>query len=398
MNNKPLTDSVRATLRDVELTPEEKAALLFSLHAEMERSPILEKSSTGGVRMDDPKRHLSHNNIIMKIQKRKFIPVVVLASLLVGGTVSYAAERTLPGDVLYPVKIHVNERVRTSLAVSAKAKAEISATLAERRLDEAAALQSEGRLDAEARTELRQRFDDHEERAEDNIKIIARTDAGEAARIESDLRLRIKEHSSILGALEINLNNEDESGDDDMRNNENENGDLRARATTSISTSASHSGDDDRRGEDRKDESRDSDDDSGLLDIRINSSTSINDTDDERDNDEDDDDYRDQGDAQRTPTPPPPTPKTDPAPTPVITVKTFTLAQVAIHNNAISCYTTINGSVYDITSYIPHHPGGVAAISAVCGKDGTSMFQGQHSGNPKPENILASFKIGILAQ
>jgi predicted heme/steroid binding protein len=86
---------------------------------------------------------------------------------------------------------------------------------------------------------------------------------------------------------------------------------------------------------------------------------------------------------------------TTPAPiTP--TTKTFTLAEVATHNNAQSCYTTISGGVYDVTTYVPMHKGGSAAILAICGKDGSSLFSGQHAGQPKPEQMLASFKIGAL--
>jgi len=94
------------------------------------------------------------------------------------------------------------------------------------------------------------------------------------------------------------------------------------------------------------------------------------------------------------------------APTPVVTspapvapsAKTFTLAEVSTHANAQSCYTTVSGSVYDVTTYIPVHKGGSAAILAICGKDGSSLFAGQHAGEPKPEQMLASFKIGTLAQ
>ncbi len=78
------------------------------------------------------------------------------------------------------------------------------------------------------------------------------------------------------------------------------------------------------------------------------------------------------------------------------TKKTFTLAEVAQHSTKTSCYTTIGGKVYDITSYIPRHPGGESKIMKICGKDGTSLFEDQHGGQPKPETILKSFEIGTL--
>lgn len=76
----------------------------------------------------------------------------------------------------------------------------------------------------------------------------------------------------------------------------------------------------------------------------------------------------------------------------------FTMAQVATHNNASSCYSAINGIVYDLTTWINRHPGGSARILSICGKDGSSAFNGQHAGEPRPEQILAGFQVGALVQ
>lgn len=80
------------------------------------------------------------------------------------------------------------------------------------------------------------------------------------------------------------------------------------------------------------------------------------------------------------------------------TISTFTLADVEKHNTKDSCYTTVRGSVYDVTAWISKHPGGEKAILSICGKDGTAVFEGKHGGQPRPENELSSFKIGTLAQ
>jgi cytochrome b involved in lipid metabolism len=77
------------------------------------------------------------------------------------------------------------------------------------------------------------------------------------------------------------------------------------------------------------------------------------------------------------------------------TSATYTLAQVAMHNSASDCWTTINGSVYNITPFIPDHPGG-DRILVVCGVDGTSAFEAQHSDNRQANAELATLKIGIL--
>ena len=89
---------------------------------------------------------------------------------------------------------------------------------------------------------------------------------------------------------------------------------------------------------------------------------------------------------------------TNPVPTNAVQVKTFTIAEVATHADLTSCYSIINGSVYDLTSWIPKHPGGERAIKSICGKDGTDGFNGKHGGKPQQESILATFKIGTLTR
>jgi cytochrome b involved in lipid metabolism len=88
------------------------------------------------------------------------------------------------------------------------------------------------------------------------------------------------------------------------------------------------------------------------------------------------------------------TPSTEPvAPSPVYTMQTVTL-----HGNATSCWTAINGKVYDLTSFVGKHPGGERKILSLCGIDGTKKFMGQHGGDTKPEKVLASFFLGPLTQ
>jgi cytochrome b involved in lipid metabolism len=77
---------------------------------------------------------------------------------------------------------------------------------------------------------------------------------------------------------------------------------------------------------------------------------------------------------------------------------TFTMTDVAKHNSAESCYSAINGGVYDLTNWIDKHPGGSKAILSLCGKDGSDSFNGKHGGQPRPMSELANFKIGILTQ
>ncbi len=80
------------------------------------------------------------------------------------------------------------------------------------------------------------------------------------------------------------------------------------------------------------------------------------------------------------------------------TAGTYTLADIAKHNSPSSCYTAVSGGVYDLTPFINQHRGGSQAILSLCGIDGTAKFMAQHGGQGRPEQELASLKIGTLAK
>jgi hypothetical protein len=87
---------------------------------------------------------------------------------------------------------------------------------------------------------------------------------------------------------------------------------------------------------------------------------------------------------------------TPPAPIPAPTPSGYTMTQVRQHASAASCWSAVNGSVYDLTSWINQHPGGSEAILGLCGRDGSATFNDQHGGQRRPANELAGFRIGAL--
>lgn len=58
----------------------------------------------------------------------------------------------------------------------------------------------------------------------------------------------------------------------------------------------------------------------------------------------------------------------------------FSESDVAMHATRDDCWTIISDKVYDITSYIPRHPGGSEILRA-CGTDGTTLFTTRTSPN-----------------
>lgn len=84
----------------------------------------------------------------------------VLLLVLVGGT-SYAAQGSIPGDLLYPIKVRVNEPLRVALATDDSARAQTEATIATTRVDEAQTLAAKGKLNVSVSKELKKDFDAH---------------------------------------------------------------------------------------------------------------------------------------------------------------------------------------------------------------------------------------------
>jgi hypothetical protein len=100
-----------------------------------------------------------------------------------------------------------------------------------------------------------------------------------------------------------------------------------------------------------------------------------------------------------TPAAPAATPTPSPTPTAEVTTQTgYTMEKVRENNSASSCWSIINGNVYDLTKWISSHPGGRSAITGICGRDGTSSFNGRHRGDGGPASVLTGYLLGPLAK
>ncbi|MCR4311976.1 MAG: cytochrome b5 domain-containing protein [Candidatus Uhrbacteria bacterium] len=76
----------------------------------------------------------------------------------------------------------------------------------------------------------------------------------------------------------------------------------------------------------------------------------------------------------------------------------YTMAEVESHGTGESCWATINGGVYDLTTWVNSHPGGPLAILALCGENGTTVFNAVHGGSAPQEDKLAEYKIGTFVE
>ncbi|KAH9944503.1 uncharacterized protein BXZ73DRAFT_87388 [Epithele typhae] len=76
--------------------------------------------------------------------------------------------------------------------------------------------------------------------------------------------------------------------------------------------------------------------------------------------------------------------------------KTFSLDQVASHNSPSSCWVIISNNVYDVTEFLPSHPGGTKIILKYGGKDATSAYEPIHPPDALEKNLPPEKHLGQL--
>jgi len=95
------------------------------------------------------------------------------------------------------------------------------------------------------------------------------------------------------------------------------------------------------------------------------------------------------------------TPSATPSATPTAKATTasagYTMEKVRANNNEASCWSVIDGNVYDLTKWIGSHPGGRGNILSLCGKNGTAEFASKHRGDSNPQTRLKGYLLGPLA-
>ncbi|CAG8463716.1 235_t:CDS:2 [Dentiscutata erythropus] len=77
-------------------------------------------------------------------------------------------------------------------------------------------------------------------------------------------------------------------------------------------------------------------------------------------------------------------------------ISTFTINDVAKHNNEKDCWIIINKKIYNCTKFLKKHPGGTSPILINAGTDVTKEFSAIHS--TKARELLKVFYIGDLVE
>src|SRR3989344_4307775 len=181
------------------------------------------------VKLEDKKKDAIHQNVLMYIkenplrgdepktnwltvfmsnvsQSRFKVPAITFACMMIflvlGGAVSVKADSALPGDLLYSVKIGINEKIEETLAFSPQAKLDVNIKLAELRLRETEQLASQNKIDSATEAQISQNFRYHANKAYEQLSVQNQAGNNQAsgdAAVSFEASLRA--HSIIINGL-----------------------------------------------------------------------------------------------------------------------------------------------------------------------------------------------------
>ncbi len=125
------------------------------------------------------------------------VAAATFAFLVIIG-VPIAAERSVPGDVLYIVKTEVNESIQSQFANSPYEKVVFETRLMERRIGEARLLASEGKLTEEVEAAIAETVKVHADAAQNGLALLRTDNAEEAAIAEITFGSALEVQSAVL--------------------------------------------------------------------------------------------------------------------------------------------------------------------------------------------------------
>lgn len=152
-----MLEEIFKKIKKESLTPLEKETGLLQLKDFISKNPILTTSNTTGDSPEIKSSPLKSPYFTMTWLSSKsmsYASVLTLFILFTGGTI-FAAKSSLPGDILYPIKIHVNEKLESFVTVGKEAEIEVKVKHTLGRLKEAEELSNQNRLDEQKKLEIK---------------------------------------------------------------------------------------------------------------------------------------------------------------------------------------------------------------------------------------------------
>lgn len=146
-------ESVFKKAKDSKMTPEEKDLMRFRVLSYTNTYKHYKSSVLSP--------YLQNIKSAWNFQGFAKVTASALIVVLIGaGSLTYASEQTLPGDLLYPIKIHVKEEIEVSLASTAVKKVNVQKERIEKRIEEVKEIQKTGELTEKQTETIKEAFVD----------------------------------------------------------------------------------------------------------------------------------------------------------------------------------------------------------------------------------------------
>lgn len=179
------------TAKEISLTPEEKRQGAIDFHNFMKENPNGETSILSPYVI----------SAFRFVKQRQVVMVALVLFLILGGAggTVLAAKSSLTGDLLYTIKINVNEKLEMALAVDTESQARVAVKHAIERIEEVEKLAMEDKIDESNQESIKESLALQSKKASENIlklKVEGNIDA--AIGISSDFENSLSNHKKNL--------------------------------------------------------------------------------------------------------------------------------------------------------------------------------------------------------
>ena len=199
MENKDFQKIIRSA-KTFSLSSEEKKLMMSRVSLIMQETPYLAPA------IKTPYYHKA----LLIFERNKYASVfltLAFISVLSGAGTSLAAQKALPEDILYPVKVHVTEKLKSAFTFGASANAKLETEQANTRLSEAEEITKKREFTDKDKKWLGESFQKHSKEVKKlsgELKAQGKLEA--AAKVDADFDDVLKNHQKTL--LNIGITNE----------------------------------------------------------------------------------------------------------------------------------------------------------------------------------------------
>jgi len=198
-------ESIIKAIKSIKLKEDEKSIMLANLLEEVPPSYEENQNATNSTTSRLYYYYQSIKNNYFLINKNKFVPIfaMVLIVVLTGGTSAFA-EKAVPGDLLYKIKVSINEPVTGIFSfLSKEEETEWKERLVERRLEEAQKLISKNNFKKTTRIELENQIKGQIDEFTINVNELAleKNKSTNSSDLNIRLQASLSAHENILKKL-----------------------------------------------------------------------------------------------------------------------------------------------------------------------------------------------------